>query len=735
MMRISRLTCMATVLAQMAVGMVAVGLARAADPATTADSLAADGLARQAEAHRAEGNLRQALADLIEARRLAERAGNADLLADIEAAMADVGLAGEFAGRGHDSWRPMLDRILTDANPGRERTRAAALNTLGRLRGVPNSLEAFQRSTELARRAGDRALAATAGINAARRLVAAGAPRQAEPLLAEAETDLASVADGSRKAFLLIAHGIALMEVQAAWGQSRSNLVRRSHDSLSRAADLARAAGDQRTLSAARGYLGTLYERVGQVDDALALSREAVFLAQAVSAPDLLFRWHWQAGRLHRRSGRVGEAIAAYDAAIVNVRRIRSDLLRAYGGYGSPFREAIGPVYLEFADLRLGLASTLRGTPQAQRHLLAARDALEQLKAAELEDYFQDDCVAALRAKVKTIDRPAAGTAVLYPILLPDRLELLLSLPDGLHQATVPVDGAAVTATANSFRRQLEQRTSSRFLGDAHRLYDWLIRPLAPILAERKVDTLVLVPDGPLRNVPLAALHDGHGFLIERYTLAVTPGLSLMEPKALTVLDANLLLAGLTESVQGFPALPHVKAEIASIHASLGGTVLENRSFMIERVGRELNATPYTIVHIASHGKFEPEASNSYILAYDGRFSMDQLERFVKLSQFREEPVELLTLSACQTAAGDDRAALGLAGVAIKAGARSALASLWFINDQASSQLIADFYRRLASGAPGKAEALRQAQLALMKDLRYQHPGYWAAFLLIGNWL
>jgi len=696
---------------------------------------AADALAQRAEAHRAAGKLKQSLGELSEARRLAERAGDASLLAAIDAAAADVATAGTLDSRARAHWMRTLDQIIARTGPGQERTRAAALNTLGRLRDMPDAVAAFRQSAMWARRAGDPALAATAGINAARRLASTNAPADAEAFLKEAEADLAALPDDHRKAFLLVAHGVALMDAQAAARQNRGDLMRRSRDSLEKAAALARAAGDRRTLSAAQGYLGTLYERSGRPNDALALTREAVFLAQETMAADLLFRWHWQAGRIHRNQGRIGEALASYDAAIADIRRIRSDLLRAYGGYGSLFREAIGPVYLEFADLRLRLASGMRGTPQAQTHLVAARDALEQLKAAELEDYFQDDCVAALKAKVRAIDTLASGTAVLYPILLPDRLELLLSLSDGLHQATVPIGSAEISAVATNFRRQLEQRTSSRFLGDARTLYDWLVRPLAPLLERRGIDTLVLVPDGPLRSVPIAALHDGNGFLVERYALAVTPGLSLMEPKPLTVQQAELLLAGLTESVQGFPPLPFVGSEIATIHGTLGGTVLENRSFVIERVGRELNAAPYSIVHIASHGKFEPEARDSYILAYDGRLSMDQLERFVKLSQYREEPVELLTLSACQTAAGDDRAALGLAGVAIKAGARSALASLWFINDQASSQLISDFYRRLAAGGLGKAEALRQAQLAMLKDLRYQHPGYWAAFLLIGNWL
>lgn len=97
--------------------------------------------------------------------------------------------------------------------------------------------------------------------------------------------------------------------------------------------------------------------------------------------------------------------------------------------------------------------------------------------------------------------------------------------------------------------------------------------------------------------------------------------------------------------------------------------------------------------------------------------------------------MELLTLSACQTATGDDRAALGLAGLALKAGARSAVASLWFINDQASGALVMDFYRALASGRLSKAKALQAAQRAMIADPLLGHPAYWAPFLLIGNWL
>jgi CHAT domain-containing protein len=140
-------------------------------------------------------------------------------------------------------------------------------------------------------------------------------------------------------------------------------------------------------------------------------------------------------------------------------------------------------------------------------------------------------------------------------------------------------------------------------------------------------------------------------------------------------------------------------------------------------------------VHIASHGRFEGDIAKTFPLTFDDKLTMERLDQFVGLFRFRDEPLELLALSACETAAGDDRAALGLAGVAVKAGARSALATLWHINDPATSILIAEFYRELRNPSVSRAVALQGAQLKLLHDPRYQHPGYWSPFLLINNWL
>ena len=161
-----------------------------------------------------------------------------------------------------------------------------------------------------------------------------------------------------------------------------------------------------------------------------------------------------------------------------------------------------------------------------------------------------------------------------------------------------------------------------------------------------------------------------------------------------------------------------------------------NKNFSLSNVENELSDNAYSVVHIASHGKFAGKVKDSFLLTYDRKMSMDDLEKFVGSSKFRfDKPIELLTLSACESAAGDDMAGLGLASVAIKAGARSALATLWSIDDAATSELVMEFYRQLQKPEISKAKALQQAQLKSLDDKRYRHPSYWAPFLLIGNWL
>ena len=494
------------------------------------------------------------------------------------------------------------------------------------------------------------------------------------------------------------------------------------------------AAGDLRLRSQALGLLAEQAQQAGRGDDALDATRKAIFAAQAAQAPDLLFRWEWQAARLAEARGDTGAALAHYRRAHASLGAFRDDLLVELRLAGESYRDAIGPAFTGYADLLLKTADGERDPAARRERLLEARAAVEQMKAVELEDYFQDECVARLRSRARSLEALAPRTAVVYPVILPGRLDLLVSAGDEIEKVSVPVSAAELEARARAFRRLLEKRSTHEYRPHAQQLYGWLVRPLEPFLAARAVDTLVVVPDGALRGIPFAALHDGTDFLVRRYAIATAPALSLVESGGGVLAGRRALLAGLSEPVQDFPGLPQVRQELEDVGLLFESLLLDNAAFRVPAVREAMDATPYSVVHIASHGEFGADPRRTFLLTWDGRMTMDQLERLVKSGRLRDEPVELLTLSACRTAAGDDRAALGLAGVAVKAGARSALATLWYVNDDASSALVTQFYRALSAGAPGKAHALRLAQEGLRADLRYRHPGYWAPFLLIGDW-
>lgn len=609
---------------------------------------------------------------------------------------------------------------------------SSALNNLGtlharRLDGQERAREVYRRSIVLAEEGGHLDLAFDALTNQVRLELDLARYAEAIALLDRAAAHLAA-----KREFDTITGDVLLLGRLFA----RAGATERGFLALSEARERARDEAEPRLEALATGYLADLYAHEDREEDAVRLYAEATFLAQAAEASDQTYRWQWRMGQITAASGNVDLAIQHYQAAVAELEQLRPTLLEARSSASPTEGIDLRVVYVELADLMLRRAAGGASADARQRDLEAARQAVERYRATELTDYFQDECVANLLASVKPIDRLEPRTAVLYPIMMAERLVILLSLPEGLQQRSLPIGAETLSQEILTFRNLLEKRTTNEFLKPAQDLYDLLLRPLEPTLSVAEIDTLVIVPDEALRTIPLGALHDGRQFVIDRYALATVPSLRLIEPKPLARFNLQPLLTGLSEPVQGFPALPYVENELTAIAELIGGDVLRNRAFSRGRVEQSLSATSHSVVHIASHATFESDSSGSFILTYDGRLDMDNLEQFIKLSRFRDQPVELLTLSACQTAAGDDRAALGLAGLAVKSGARSALASLWYINDRASSLLLADFYEQLRD-QPGisKARALQRAQIATKEDLRYRHPAYWSPFILIGNWL
>jgi CHAT domain-containing protein len=360
---------------------------------------------------------------------------------------------------------------------------------------------------------------------------------------------------------------------------------------------------------------------------------------------------------------------------------------------------------------------------------------IESLQLAELDNFFREAC---LTARPELIDRVDPQAAVIYPIILPDRLEVILSLPNQplRHYATA-IPQRELESILHNMRRSLRRIAFDKDrLPLAQQVYDWLIRPAESDLVASDIKTLVFALDGALKNVPMAVLHDGQEYLVEKYSVALTPSLQLLEPRPLAREQIKLLVGGLSEARLGFSPLPGVESEVNQISSKITAQVLLNQQFTSAALQDQINTTSFPVVHLATHGEFSSNAENTFILAWDKRVNVKELSGLLQArAQNQRQPIELLVLSACQTAAGDNRAALGLAGVAVRSGARSTLATLWPVDDQSTSSFMIEFYQTLAQSQVTKAEALRQAQLALLKQPEFKHPYFWAPFVLVGNWL
>ncbi len=637
----------------------------------------------------------------------------------------------------------LLRESLDAAKASKDSNLAGAIlndwgNLLATQRQYAEASTAYEESVAYARQVRDSWLTAQALCNAASTSARAGEFSKADDLNSQALREVEGLASSHAKAFLLLTAGQTDREIQVTDPEATKRLMLRAHRSFQQALDWAEKAADRRIETYALGFLGELYEADRQPEAALSLSQRAAFAAQAGQMAEALYRWEWQMARLLKARGATEPAIAAYRRSIETLQSIRNDVSLGYNNALNrrSFREVEGPLFLQLADLLLQQSKSAANPEREQALLLEARDIVEQLKTVELESYFCDDCVDVQRSRRRAVEAVDEHTAVLYLIPLPDRTELLIGLKSGLKRLTLGVGADALAAEVRQFRRNLETRTTYGYIEQAQNLYDWLIRPIRPLLQAHAVNTLVFVPDGAIRTIPFASLHDGERFLIQDLAVAVAPGLSMVEPQALERGKARMLLNGLSEPVQGFAPLNFVTGELQNIERAYPSETLLNQGFTLPTLKRKFSDEQYSIVHIASHGQFDRDVRKTFVLTYDSKLTLNDLEALIRPSQYRGRPVELLVLSACQTAAGDDRAALGLAGVAVKAGARSALATLWFVNDQSTSALISEVYHQFGqSPRVSKARALQAAQVKLLSDRRYSHPCYWSPYLIIGNWL
>ena len=571
-----------------------------------------------------------------------------------------------------------------------------------------------------------------------------------------------------------------------------SKLQYKAYLILQQARQSAEKTGDKIALSYVYGSLGELYYNATMIPEALSLTRKALFTAQQtnflpekMALPELVYRWYWQLGRLLKTQSKSEEAIKMYQSAIENLQPIRQLLVNS--GYcgrrqqltsDDDFQNSLAPLYFELMDLLIQRADSKPKT--RQKYLQALLYTLELFKVAEFQNYDEEFCLETLLedqfdTRIETSEegqfetqfekhinnfigeKMAPGTAILYPIFLPkphERTRLLVSLPSGLFLYNINTSdkkNKIIKKIITIFTKQLLSKNNNSYQKNAKRFYNWLIKPIEATLKQHRVNTLVVIPDAIMRTIPFAAFHDGEQFLIEKYAVAVTQGLALTNPEKLSrnmkpkvflggiSMKQKVFLGGISKTVQEFGELPDVPWELSEIenYYKSQSKKLLNQEFEKTVFEDEIKKNRYSIVHIASHGVFNQNPRKNFFLTYGSKITIDNLEKLIKFNAPKIS-VELLTLSACETAKGiegNEQTALGLAWIAVKTGVKSALGNLWEVDDKASSQLSVEFYKQLRRRQNSNLNIAQVLQLAQKKRLEnQQHPYFWAPLLLVGNW-
>ncbi|AFY83417.1 CHAT domain-containing protein [Oscillatoria acuminata] len=583
---------------------------------------------------------------------------------------------------------------------------------------------------------------------------------------------------------------------------------------LNQAVQDGKTIGNSRIQSYALGSLGSLYEqqereaqetvrRQSGLDLAKDYTEQALALLNLYQSNnsgdrsityaddrDLGYRWEWQLGRILEAQGNTREAIQVYDQAFEKLKSLRSDLGAINRDVQFYFRDQVEPFYREYAALLL--------TPEqpSQTDLEKTIEIFEALQLAEIDNLFQDPCseIQQQQSRVDFLQAHASSnSAILYTMVLeashsakavnPNsesvQIHLLLQRPQGIDYARSSLEKNKLATSINNFNKRFyveytrylsenrspenerERLNESKpeILEMLSQYYDWMIRPLEAQL--KAVQTVVFVLDTPFQNIPVAALYDGQQYLIENKSVAFIPSWQLMNPNPLEVGQGLKVLAGglsqglclngerdCTPEQRQVTELPSVEIELDNIPTRVK---LLNAQFTPENLQRELNRFRGHVVHLATHGQFSSNPEKTVIETFTRAINLKELEKLLQdKNTSTASQIKLLVLSACDAAQGDPRAVLGLAGVALRSGVSSAIAPLWLVKDSATAPLMIEFYRLLQQEQTNKAEALRQAQLALLQnrfpklpdDYRfpklpddYSHPAYWAPYVLVGNWL
>ena len=382
-----------------------------------------------------------------------------------------------------------------------------------------------------------------------------------------------------------------------------------------------------------------------------------------------------------------------------------------------------------------------------------------------IAEFETDISVGEIQDNLSEVDKKyGTKAAVVYTFAQADQLVLMAVTAKGdiIKKTITTTTRDELLEITQQFRLEItdaRKRYAESYKPLAQQLYQWIISPLEEALEAQEIDTILFVMDQGLRGLPMAALHDGEQFLIEKYNFSLIPSFSLMDIRDQPLNDPQVLAMGASTFVEQ-PPLPAVPVEVQSITKEISGRYFLNEEFTIENFRKQRITQPFNIIHLATHSEFNSgDQSNSYIQFWDTQLT---LNNFKQLGwKWESPPAELFVLSACRTAVGDTNAELGFAGLAVQAGVPSALASLWYVSDQGTLGLMVEFYNQLRKSS-AISQAFRAAQIAMLRgiitiesgylmsadisdqiqlpselmnqgNIIFTHPYYWAGFTIIGS--
>ena len=518
--------------------------------------------------------------------------------------------------------------------------------------------------------------------------------------------------------------------------------------------------------------LAVTYKKLNRDQEAMISYQQALTIAREIRDRSVEGLTLANIGNLSSKANHLELAIVFYKQSI-NVREaIRKDIRKLDKDIQQSYLETISSSYKRLADLLI-----------QQDRIIEALQVLDLLKVQELEDYFKnikgsdrsaqgvrllepekaisDKLLAVSFDNSQEINNQLAsqiqqlpkseinkvpdylqkipqGTALLYPLILGDRLEIILFSPNTVPiSRTVKISQKELETLVIDFRAALIDAGSEDVKEPATQLYQLLIKPIEAELVQAKTTTILYAPDGILRYIPIAALYDGKQWLAEKYRISNLIAYSLFDFSAQPKNSPNILAGAFGgkagEKKFGQTALPATIREVQAIANSFNNsvTLIEDQ---FSRQAIESKFKNHNILHLATHAEFNIGVpDNSFIIFGNG----DKI-RLNEITDWQIPNIDLIVLSACQTGVGklgDGVEILGFGYQVQKAGAKQAIASLWKVDDAGTQALMTAFYGELQKGDVTVTEALRRAQVALIKSPQYNHPNYWSAFFAIGNGL